>query len=496
MTQYALYLRKSRADLDAEARGEGETLSKHRSALTALAKRRGLFIAREYAEIVSGDTIAARPQMQALLDDVKAGLYAGVIVNDVDRLGRGDSIDQEIIKYTFAAAHCLIITPNRDIDPANPTDDDMLDFSMFLARFEYKKITQRMMQGRVRSASNGRWVSSNAPYGYNVDDDLRLVPDPPRAAVVRMIFDWYASGEAGYSVIARRLNEMGLKTAYGNPFVARSVQAILHNPAYIGRVEWGRHTTVSVIEDGVKVKRRRKSEPVVSESAHEPLVTRAVWDAVQHRTNKAAPVRRTREMANPLSGILYCGICGRMMIRHISSNGRPMLHCVGLNCPTSGTDVSVVEDALIETLKAWCATYENVPEPPPPDHSAEREVLARQLEVITGQIRRAHELVEMGIYTPAEYVERRTELDSKRDALMHEIQSLSAPEPASKAVVIPLVRTVIEAYPLTQTVKQKNTLLKSILVRVDYHKTVAAKRGESGAKYLTLEVQPVLSYTS
>lgn len=139
MDQYALYLRKSRADLDAEARGEGETLAKHRAALTDYARRRGLLIVREYAEIVSGDTIAARPQMQQLLEDVKAGMYAGVIVNDVDRLGRGDSIDQEIIKLTFAAAHCIIITPSRDIDPANPTDDDMLDFSMFMARFEYKK---------------------------------------------------------------------------------------------------------------------------------------------------------------------------------------------------------------------------------------------------------------------------------------------------------------------------------------------------------------------
>lgn len=90
MEQYALYLRKSRADLDAEQRGEGETLAKHRAALTDFAHRRGLMIVREYAEIVSGDSIAARPQMQTLLDDVKRGTYAGVIVNDIDRLGRGD----------------------------------------------------------------------------------------------------------------------------------------------------------------------------------------------------------------------------------------------------------------------------------------------------------------------------------------------------------------------------------------------------------------------
>ena len=147
MNQYALYLRKSRADIDAEARGEGETLAKHRAALNEYARRRGMLIVREYAEIVSGDSIAARPQMQALLADVKAGMYAGVIVNDVDRLGRGDSIDQEIIKLTFAASHTLIITPTKDIDFANNTDEDLYDFKAFFARTEYKMISSRMAQG-------------------------------------------------------------------------------------------------------------------------------------------------------------------------------------------------------------------------------------------------------------------------------------------------------------------------------------------------------------
>ena len=57
MNQYAIYLRKSRADMNAEARGEGETLAKHRLALNECARQRGLLVMREYAEIVSGDSI-------------------------------------------------------------------------------------------------------------------------------------------------------------------------------------------------------------------------------------------------------------------------------------------------------------------------------------------------------------------------------------------------------------------------------------------------------
>ena len=51
---YCIYLRKSRADMEAEARGEGETLARHNRILTALALRRYLSIGHIYQELVSG----------------------------------------------------------------------------------------------------------------------------------------------------------------------------------------------------------------------------------------------------------------------------------------------------------------------------------------------------------------------------------------------------------------------------------------------------------
>lgn len=69
---YCIYLRKSRKDMEAEQQGAGETLARHRAVLTELAARRGLLIEYIYQEIVSGDTIDARPVMQQLLADVQA----------------------------------------------------------------------------------------------------------------------------------------------------------------------------------------------------------------------------------------------------------------------------------------------------------------------------------------------------------------------------------------------------------------------------------------
>lgn len=99
--QYLIYLRKSRADREAELRGEGETLARHEKALLELARRQHLPIADIYREVVSGETIASRPMMQQLLSEVEQGVWDGVLVMEVERLARGDTIDQGIVAQAF-----------------------------------------------------------------------------------------------------------------------------------------------------------------------------------------------------------------------------------------------------------------------------------------------------------------------------------------------------------------------------------------------------------
>lgn len=489
---YAMYLRKSRADLDAEARGEGETLGKHRAALTGYARRRGLQIGREYAEIVSGDSIAARPQMQQLLTDVKAGLYAGVLVNDVDRLGRGDSIDQEIIKLTFAASHTLIITPDRDIDPSNPTDDDMLDFSMFLARFEYKKIAQRLKQGKIRSAAAGRWTCGSPPYGYNLKDG-KLIPDPETAPIVRMIYDWYGSGEIGIMGICRRLADMGIRLRSGKPVDGHSLRGILRNHAYIGRIRYGETATVSVIEDGRRVKKRIRSTPTIIEGTHEPIVSMEEWEKVQiigEKVKHVAPVNSSSRLVNPLAGLVYCAECGKAMKKVTGAAGVQLL-CPTYGCPTCGSYLASVESAILDTLRGWCAAYAD-PDPEQPREDPRRAVLAKQIDQVSTQIERAQELVELGVYSAAEYVKRRDALKGRLETLSAELDKLTAvPDGGAVRAILPAVRHVLDAYP-SGSVEQKNALLKSVVDRVIYHKTRAAQHGEDPALLIELDVFPLV----
>ncbi|MCQ2406889.1 MAG: recombinase family protein, partial [Oscillospiraceae bacterium] len=219
---YCLYVRKSRADVEAEAHGEGETLSRHITALLELAKRRKLDVTQIYREIVSGETIAARPVMQQLLSEVEQGAWDGVLVMEVERLARGDTIDQGIVAQTFKYSDTKIITPLKEYNPNDEFDEEYFEFGLFMSRREYKTINRRLQRGRLASVKEGKYVASRAPYGYERiriehDKGFTLRPVEAEVDIVRFIFQLYTTGEKqedgsyhklGMGAIAKRLNSM------------------------------------------------------------------------------------------------------------------------------------------------------------------------------------------------------------------------------------------------------------------------------------------------
>ena len=166
MEQYAIYLRKSRKDEEAEAMGLGETLARHEQLTLDLAKKMNLIIGKIYKEIVSGDSISARPIMQELLQDVEAGMWKGVIVVEVERLARGNTIDQGIVAETFKYSSTKIITPSKIYDPNNEFDEEYFEFGLFMSRREYKTIRRRLHSGTLASVKEGKLVSQ-PPFGYD-----------------------------------------------------------------------------------------------------------------------------------------------------------------------------------------------------------------------------------------------------------------------------------------------------------------------------------------
>ena len=79
----ALYLRKSREDL---TENKEETLARHEKMLTDYCAKNNLSIVAIYKEVVSGENIANRPEMQKLLNDVASNKYDAVACVELERL--------------------------------------------------------------------------------------------------------------------------------------------------------------------------------------------------------------------------------------------------------------------------------------------------------------------------------------------------------------------------------------------------------------------------
>lgn len=504
---YAIHLRKSRADLEAEARGEGESLARHRARLLAFAERAGLPIVAEYSEIISGDRLSDRPEMQRLLSDVAGGKYDGVLTVEVSRLTRGDLMDQARIMQTFKYSGTKIITPEHTYDLSEDWDEDVLQSDLMMARREYKYIKRRMQRGRQASASEGLW-QGRVPYGYQQvkvrpGKGFTLQPDPDQAPIVRMIFDMYAKDRVGCSTIAKRLNDLGLRTNLGKPWTDSSVLCISKNPVYAGYVTWGKRTSVTHMDDhgALTTSRVANPAPILSKGKHPALVSQEVFDAAQRAraSNDLTRCHVSEPVRNPLAGLVYCSICGKAMVRKDNGNARgsryDMLKCPTPGCPTTATALSIVESAVLSSLNQWASLAASAPSASPENHNSEKIAAAQaSLERLRQQRERIYAAFEDGVYDSAAFIARRAEKDKEIALAEQSLESLKKDTvPTDEAVIranLPLIRNVLSLYNLTTEPRDKNRLLKSVFSRIEYNKTRRCFRNENPANALTLSVYP------
>lgn len=507
---YAVYLRKSRADLDAEALGQGETLARHRATLIEYAQRNGLEIGEFYQEIVSGESIEARPEMCRLLADVEKKRWAGVLCMDIDRLARGDSADQARITKTFSIARTLIITPTRIFDAANDSDEEYVDFELFMARREYRMISRRIMRGRIASAKEGHFLGSTPPYGYDkvrVEKGRGYTLKPNcESNAVKLMFSLCISGY-GSSAIARRLDEMGIPPRKGGSWSSAAVSDILANPVYCGKIRWQfRREEKSVVNGIVHVQRRDNPNCIMAEGLHTPLVSEEEFARAQQLidSRRMPRTKSSTQLQNPLSGLVYCGLCGRMMTRQGTGakNRSDILRCPNRSCPNVSAKLEHVENALIEGLSQWLNGFcVNVSRKPALDTTkawqSGADKLRSELNGLDIQRDRIYSFLEQGVYSAQVFRERMDALNKRREQLSEQLrqaEQVLAKEERSRREydeIIPHAKRVMDIY-ANSAPAEKNRLLKTVVSKATYIKTERNTRKDPNNCSFTLDVLPLL----
>lgn len=114
----ALYERLSRDD---EGEGESNSIVHQKEILEAYAKKNGFGNIRHFFDDGITGTVFNRPGLNAMLDEVKAGRVATVIVKDQSRIGR-DVLEVGLMKRTFEENDVRFIAANDNLDTANGFD--------------------------------------------------------------------------------------------------------------------------------------------------------------------------------------------------------------------------------------------------------------------------------------------------------------------------------------------------------------------------------------
>ena len=503
MDEYGLYLRKSRADIEAEARGEGETLARHERNLLELAYKMGINIKPEniFREIVSGESIEHRPVIQEVLQLVEDRKFKGIFVMEIERLARGDTVDQGIIAQTFKYSGTKIITPTKIYDPNNEFDEEYFEFGLFMSRREYKTINRRQQSGRMDSAREGKFIGNIPPYGYlrrklEKEKGYTLEPHPEQAPVIKMIFDMYVNQGMGTSMIANKLNELGIPTAKNSVWVVATINGIIRNPVYYGLIAVKKRPQIKARSKGVVTKTRPRVESnkwVTGEGLHEPLVSKETWDKAQEilqgRSHTPAPAG---VIASSLAGLVRCEMCGRLMVRRpYTRNQPPSLICATPTCTNVSSAFDLVEDRILEGLRKWLEAYKAAWESTVGDSEAfkkdeslinAKEIIVQQLQKKIDELRKQSgnldDLLEQKVYSLEKYMERSqvlatriAETEEALKAAMKELQ-LEKNRRQAKVDIIPKVEHVLDTYPKTDDPSLKNELLKSVLEGCTYKKTV------------------------
>jgi len=305
---------------------------------------------------ISAKKDSHRPVFEILMQDARAGKFDVVVVDKIDRfyrhLGGLLTALDKLNSYNVGFA-----SVQERLDFTTPWGKLTLTILGMLAEIYIDNLRQETRKGKRQRARKGLWNGS-VPYGYckglcsectdpngldycpnygqgDRSDGKILVAHPIEGEVVKMVFEWYASGETSDACIAEKLNQLTFSLENGKevplrqkgrpglsspgPFSRDSIRDMLQRVFYTGMVPYYGST-----QSGSKKKRR---DPVaIYPGKHPALVPETILKQVQELRSVLASHPRERNgkkhRVYPLSGLLYCGGCGSPMRGSASGTGK------------------------------------------------------------------------------------------------------------------------------------------------------------------------------
>ena len=293
-----------------------------------------------------------RPDLQRLLEDIRARKIDVIVVYKVDRLTRSLADFAKLVEL-FDAHGVSFVSVTQQFNTTTSMGRLTLNVLLSFAQFEREVTSERIRDKIAASKRKGIWVGGNLPLGYQMQDGKIAIVEK-EAELVRAIYRRYL--ELGsVNELLRDLNDRNIRTKSrllstgvtrgGVPFGRGTLYYILSNHFYIGEVKY-------------------KDEILPGEQP--PIMERTLFDAVRQKSLAQWSHRTTvRSKADHLlTGLLFDDAGHRMIPTHATKAGiryryyasTPVLHGEAKTASTGSVSripAADVEDTVVKSLKEY-----------------------------------------------------------------------------------------------------------------------------------------------
>ena len=354
----------------------------------------------------SGTTFLQRPEFQRLRRTVDNNPgFKAVICYDESRWGRAiDAEENTYWRFHFRKRGVDVLLVKTSVDPKNEFAPMLKAFEGVQASQFSKKLSELTLRG---AKDNGIYSNGGfAPYGYTrVAIDLRTgaqreladgdyavryqekvrwkIGKPEEVETIRYIFEERAKS-TGYIIIVESLNRRNISCPKRGRWRNRdqkwstaTVKAILDNPTYYGARVYNRNSMSPILAqaNGMDPKahasyphwRNGKEDWIFVENAHDPIVTKELWDRAHSVLQRLSPrVTNQHSHHSPylLTGLISCSSCGFAFqgwsgrakgisyLRYIDGGWKSKRVCTYLAIPKERLEnfaINAVRETLAET---------------------------------------------------------------------------------------------------------------------------------------------------
>jgi site-specific DNA recombinase len=293
--KYALYARKSTTDESRQIRSIDDQLVECKE----LANRLGIHIREQdiYTETKSAKRPNQRPIFKQLLQDIKKGVYDGILAWNPDRLARNmleggqiiDMIDEGQIKDLKFVTHHFTKDANGKM---------LLGMAFVLSKQYSDDLSQKVTRGVRRSFAEGK--SPIPKHGYTKNENGQYNPDDKNFELISKAWQMRAEGTS-LEDIANDLNknDYGRKTKTGKiiKMTKQILTDVFKDPIYYGILVQA-DSSVNLIE-------LYDFQPIISEDH---------YIQVQQLTGRRIkPYKQKNFTFLPLKSMVICSICSHYM---------------------------------------------------------------------------------------------------------------------------------------------------------------------------------------